>query len=74
MRWRNDRLEFWLKTQAKQNGDKIFIDDGTNKITFASMYYEASRLAYQIKQLKKKLEATEMWFWRRMLKCLGQTE
>lgn len=54
MRWRNDRLEFWLKTQAKQNGDKIFIDDGTNKITFASMYYEASRLAYQIKQLKKK--------------------
>lgn len=53
MRWRNDRLEFWLKTQAKQNGDKIFIDDGTNKITFASMYYEASRLAYQIKQLKK---------------------
>ena len=54
MRWRNDRLEFWLKTQAKQNGNKVFIDDGLNKITFASMYYEASRLAYQIKQLKKK--------------------
>src|SRR5699024_7572983 len=50
----NDRLEFWLKTQAKQNGNKVFIDDGLNKITFASMYYEASRLAYQIKQLKKK--------------------
>ena len=47
-------MEFWLKTQVKQNGNKVFIDDGLNKITFASMYYEASRLAYQIKQLKKK--------------------
>src|SRR5699024_1818224 len=54
MRWRNDKVEFWLKTQAKQNGDKVFIDDGTVQVTFASMYKYASRLAQQLKKLDRR--------------------
>lgn len=54
MRWRNDEVDFWLKQQAQQKGEHIFIDDGETQVTFATMYDRASKLACTLHQLNKK--------------------
>ncbi|HLR19939.1 MAG TPA: o-succinylbenzoate--CoA ligase [Staphylococcus sp.] len=46
-------MEFWLKKQADKNGQQLFIDDGEVQITFNEAYQDASKLAYQLKQLDK---------------------
>ena len=46
-------VEFWLKQQAQHNGDAIFIDNGTTKLTFNSCYQRAKHLAYSIHHLKQ---------------------
>src|SRR5699024_8947364 len=53
VRRRNVGVEFWLKKQADKNGQQLFIDDGEVQITFNEAYQDASKLAYQLKQLDK---------------------
>ncbi|PHK50845.1 o-succinylbenzoate--CoA ligase [Staphylococcus edaphicus] len=47
-------MDFWLKQQAKQNGECVFVDDGEHQITFESMYDDASKLAWSLQQLNRK--------------------
>ncbi|WP_436854188.1 o-succinylbenzoate--CoA ligase [Staphylococcus caeli] len=46
-------MDFWLKQQAKQNGKRIFVDDGATQLTFSQMYQRATRLAYALNQLDR---------------------
>ncbi|NWK85423.1 o-succinylbenzoate--CoA ligase [Staphylococcus sp. GSSP0090] len=47
-------MDFWLKKQAQQKGEHIFVDDGETQITFRTMYEQASKLAWTLHQLNKK--------------------
>ncbi|SCS34171.1 o-succinylbenzoate--CoA ligase [Staphylococcus caeli] len=46
-------MDFWLKQQAKQNGERIFVDDGVTQLTFSQMYQRATSLAYALNQLDR---------------------
>lgn len=46
-------MEFWLKTQARENNEKIFLDDGSTQLTFGEAYDYTTRLAHTLTQLKR---------------------
>lgn len=46
-------MEFWLKQQAENKGDKIFIDDGETQLTFKKCYDLAVKVANNLTELNR---------------------
>ncbi|MBF7018366.1 o-succinylbenzoate--CoA ligase [Staphylococcus sp. 18_1_E_LY] len=46
-------MEFWLEQQAKNKGDKIFIDDGNTQLTFKACYNRALKVANNLVELNR---------------------
>lgn len=47
-------MEFWLEQQAKNKGNKIFIDDGNTQLTFKAFYDLALKVAKNLTELNNK--------------------
>lgn len=50
---RNVKVEFWLEQQAKNKGDKIFIDDGHTQLTFKACYDLSLKVANNLVELNR---------------------